>query len=111
MKLDNKVVVVTGAGSGMGREVALEALRRGAQVAAVDINATTLAETATLAAAPDRISTLVVNLTDRAAVEALPAAVIARFGAVDGLVHCAGIIQPFKRFKDLDYAAIDASSR
>ena len=49
MKLDGKVVVVTGAGSGMGREVALEALRRGARVAAVDVNPTTLAETASLA--------------------------------------------------------------
>ena len=47
------------------------------------------------------------NITDRAAVEALPAAVIARFGAVDGFVHCAGIIQPFVRFNDLDYAAIE----
>ena len=107
MKLDNKVIVVTGAGSGMGREVALEAVRRGARVAAVDINETTVAETANLAAAAGRISTHVVNITDRAAVEALPAAVIERFGAVDGFIHCAGIIQPFKRFKDLDDAAIE----
>ena len=28
-------------------------------------------------------------------------------GAVDGLIHCAGIIQPFVRLKDLDYEAID----
>jgi NAD(P)-dependent dehydrogenase (short-subunit alcohol dehydrogenase family) len=35
MKLDGKVIVVTGAGSGMGREVALEAIRRGARVAGV----------------------------------------------------------------------------
>jgi short-subunit dehydrogenase len=40
-------------------------------------------------------------------VEALPAAGGARFGAVDGVIHCAGIIQPFVRLKDLDYAAID----
>jgi NAD(P)-dependent dehydrogenase (short-subunit alcohol dehydrogenase family) len=103
----NKVLVVTGAGSGIGREVVREALRRGAQVAACDINPTTLAETAQLAAAADRISTHELNVADKAAVEALPDAVIARFGAVDGLVHCAGIIQPFVRLKDLDYAAID----
>ena len=107
MQLDGKVVVVTGAASGMGREVALEALRRGARVAAVDVNPTTLAETASLASDADRISTHVVDITDRAAVAVLPQAVIERFGAVDGLVHCAGIIQPFVRFKDLDQQAIE----
>jgi NAD(P)-dependent dehydrogenase (short-subunit alcohol dehydrogenase family) len=48
-----------------------------------------------------------VNIADRAAVEALAADVIARFGVVDGLVHCAGMIQPFVKIKDLDYAAIE----
>lgn len=107
MRVDGKVLVVSGAGSGMGREVALEALRRGATVAASDINEATLAETATLAAAGDLLSTHVLNVGDRAAVEALPDAVIGRFGAVDGLVHCAGIIQPFVKVKDLDYATIE----
>jgi len=107
MKLDGKVLIVTGAGSGMGREVALEALRRGARVAGVDVNPTTLDETAVLANSPDRFSAHVVNVAERASVDALPAAVIDRFGAVDGLVHCAGIIQPFTRFKDLDDAAIE----
>ena len=107
MKVAGKVIIVTGAGSGMGREVALEALRRGATVAAVDINETTLAETATLAAVGDRLSTHVVNIADKAAVDALPAAVMAAHGALDGVVHCAGIIQPFVKLKDLDDAAIE----
>ena len=51
MKLAGKVLVVTGAGSGIGRAVTLEAVRRGARVAAVDLNSTTVEETATLAAA------------------------------------------------------------
>ena len=110
MKLDGKVIVVTGAGSGMGREVALEALRRGARVAAVDVNPTTLAETASLADDAARISTHVVDITDRAAVAVLPRAVIDRYGAVDGLIHCAGIIQPFVKFKDLDQSRSSASS-
>jgi short-subunit dehydrogenase len=107
MKPGNKVIVVTGAGSGMGREVALELVRRGARVAAVDLNEMGLAETSRLAAAPDSLSTHVVNVTDRNAVEALPHAVTARFGVVDGFIHCAGIIEPFKRLADLDYATID----
>jgi len=108
MNPSGKVVVVTGAGSGIGREIALELIRRGARVAAVDINETTLAETASLApSGAESISAHVVNITDRDAVEALPQAVADRFGAVDGIVNCAGIIQPFVRLKDLDYAAID----
>lgn len=43
MKIVGKVLIVTGAGSGIGREVALEALRRGARVAGCDINPSTLA--------------------------------------------------------------------
>jgi NAD(P)-dependent dehydrogenase (short-subunit alcohol dehydrogenase family) len=107
MKIANKVLVVTGAGSGIGREVVLEALRREARVAACDINEDSLAETRAAAAAGGQLSTHVVNVADRAAVEALPAAVSQHHGALDGIVHCAGIIQPFVRLKDLDYAAID----
>ena len=107
MKVAGKTVVVTGAGSGIGRAVTLEALRRGARVAAVDVNPTTLEETGSLAAAGDRFSTFVVDITDKDAVAALPQQVITRFGAVDGLIHCAGIIQPFVKVKDLDDAAID----
>lgn len=108
MKPAGRVFVVTGAGSGMGREVALELLRRGGRVAAVDINETTLAETIALAGSrAGSIAPFTVNVTDRPTVEALPAAVVAHFGSVDGLVNCAGIIQPFVRLADLDYAAID----
>jgi short-subunit dehydrogenase len=46
-------------------------------------------------------------VTDRAAVEALPVSVIERFGVVDGVISCAGIIQPFVKLKDLEYSAID----
>jgi NAD(P)-dependent dehydrogenase (short-subunit alcohol dehydrogenase family) len=107
VKAEGKVLVVTGAGSGMGRQIVLELLRRGARVAAVDVNPQTLEETAAQAAAGDRLATFVVDITDRPAVEALPAKVVERFGAVDGVVNCAGIIQPFVRLNDLDYSAID----
>jgi NAD(P)-dependent dehydrogenase (short-subunit alcohol dehydrogenase family) len=51
MNVSGKVIVVTGAGSGIGRAVVLEAVRRGggARVAACDINEATVAETAALA--------------------------------------------------------------
>lgn len=108
MRLAGKVVVVTGAGSGMGRALALEILTRRAQVAAVDVNAASLRETASLAGeSAQSIATFAIDITDRTAVEALPQAVVDRFGAVDGVINCAGIIHPFMRLNDLDYAAID----
>jgi NAD(P)-dependent dehydrogenase (short-subunit alcohol dehydrogenase family) len=108
MKLRDKVVVVTGAGSGMGRELVFELLRRQARVAAVDINETTLRETA--ARASDHaaaLGTFTLSITDRAAVTALPTAVVERFGAVDAVINCAGIIQPFVGLAQLDDAAIE----
>lgn len=108
MKVANKVIVVTGAGSGIGRALALALLQDGARVAAADLNETTLQETVTLATEhADRISAHVLNVADRAAVEALPDAVIAAHGAVDGIINNAGIIQPFVRLNDLQYDAIE----
>lgn len=108
MKVQDKIIVVTGGGNGIGRELALHLLARGARVAAVDINENGLKESAELAgASKGRLSTHVVNITDRAAVEALPQQVIASHGAVDGLFNVAGIIQPFVRINDLEYAAIE----
>lgn len=108
MKVQGKVVLVTGAAAGIGRELTRELVRRGAQVAAVDINAKGLAETAALLPGPSRpLETYALNIADRSEVEALPAKIIERFGAIDGVINCAGIIQPFVRLKDLDYAAIE----
>jgi short-subunit dehydrogenase len=107
MRLNSKIVVVTGAGSGMGRALVLELPKRGARVAAVDINEKTLRETASLAGDSPSVATFPVNVTDRAAVDALPRAVADRFGAVDGIINCAGIIQPFVPLAELDYAIID----
>ncbi len=108
MKVQNKIIVVTGGGNGIGRELALHLLAKGAHVAAVDINEAGLHETAQLAGRKqDNLSLHVANVTDRAAVEALPAQVNAKHGAVDGLFNVAGIIQPFVRINDLEYAAIE----
>lgn len=108
MNVTNKVIVVTGAGSGIGRALTLALIQRGARVAAVDLNESTLNETAALAGSNrDKVSLHVCNIADRAAVEALPQTVIDAHGAVDGLVNNAGIIQPFVKFNDLDYKAIE----
>lgn len=102
MQIKDKVFVVTGAGNGIGREVALELLRRGASVAGVDLRAEGLAETAALANAGDRFSMHELNIADQEAVELLPMQVTAQHGHVDGLLNIAGIIQKFVPFKDLE---------
>lgn len=106
MKVHGKVVVVTGGGNGIGRQVVMELLSRKARVAAVDIRQESLDETAELAEAGDDLATFVVDVTDRDAVHTLPEQVTAELGSVDGLMSNAGIIQPFVRLVDLDYDAI-----
>lgn len=108
MKLRGNVVVVTGAGGGMGRQLALQLLEeRGARVALVDIDGAGLDETAKLAGsrAADT-SKHVVDISDRDAVQALPAAVIEAHGRVDAVINNAGIIQPFDPVLELDESRI-----
>ena len=102
MELNDKVFVVTGGGNGMGRQVVLGLAARGARVAAADLNEEGLAETVRLAeGAEGRLTAHTVNVTDRAAVQALPDAVIAAHGQVDGIVNIAGIIHRFVHFTEL----------
>lgn len=108
MKVQNKVVVVTGGGSGMGRELVLNLLSKGAKVVAIDINESSLQETVSLAGdSRNSLSTFVVNITDKAAVEELLNKVIAQHGYVDGIINNAGIIQPFVKVNELGYDAIE----
>ena len=91
--LDNKVVVITGAGSGMGREMALIAARQGALLAISDWNEPGLAETVDLvkAAGARELRSDVVDVADRAAVAALAEAVVEQFGRVNMVVNNAGV--------------------
>src|ERR1700761_1601692 len=108
MKIQGKVLVVTGAGSGIGRELVQLLLSKGAIVAGVDLNMNSLDETAALTKGfTGMFAGFVVNVSDRQAVESLPAQVASRFGRVDGIINNAGIIQPFVKLNDLDYATIE----
>jgi short-subunit dehydrogenase len=103
MELKGKVVIVTGAGSGMGRQIALELVRRGSKVALVDFRPETLKETADLIAGMKGISSShQLDVSDAAGVAKLPAAVTKALGEPDVLINNAGIIQPFVRVNDLD---------
>lgn len=102
MNMQGKVFVVTGGGNGIGRELVLQLLKQDAKVAAVDISKKGLQETADAAGdLKANLSTHALNITDKGAVGKLPKQVLAKFGVVDGLINCAGIIQRFVRVKDL----------
>lgn len=108
MKVNGKVVVVTGGGNGIGRELVLELLKRGAQVAAFDVSEQGLSETAALAGdGASRLLTARVDISQRASIEQGAKDVMARFGAVDGVINNAGIIQPFVPFEQLSDADVD----
>ena len=106
MNLQNKTVVVTGAGSGMGRELTIQLVKKNARVAMVDINEQGLQETEAVVGASN-VSKHMLNIADRTSVEKLPDAVIAHHGSVEGLINNAGIIQPFVDVKDLEYDTIE----
>lgn len=106
MNLKDKVFVVTGGGSGMGRELSIQLVKKGARVAIADINQEGMNETAQMAGS-DKVSTHMLNIADKAAVQTFPEQVIAAHGQVDGIINNAGIIQPFVDVNDLDYDRIE----
>lgn len=105
MKVSEKVFVVTGGGNGIGREVVLQLLAKGASVAALDLSAEGLQETVTLAKT-DKLSVHQVNISDLAQVTRAQDAIHAIHGQVDGVINVAGIIQPFVRVNDLNFEQI-----
>ncbi len=108
MKVHGKTFVVTGAGNGIGREVALELLRRGAKVAGLDLKHEFLEETKSLAGENAKnFLGFDANITDRNRVDALPAEIETELGKIDALINVAGIIQPFVKINELDFEAID----
>lgn len=107
MQIRNRVFVVTGAGNGIGREVALQLLTEGAKVAGVDLSQEGLQQTATLAKAGEAFSLHPTDISDRDAVAELPEQIRAAHGQVDGLINVAGVIQKFVKVADLPYSEID----
>lgn len=92
MNLKNRVAVLTGAGSGIGRATAQALARRGCHMALADVDAEGLRQTAELIKSHGvRVSQHVLDVASREQVAALPAAVLDVHGRVDILINNAGV--------------------
>ena len=91
--LDDKVAVITGAGSGIGRALAVNLAGRGALLALSDVDEAGLAETVELvkAAGAPEVRSDRLDVADRAAFTAYAAAVAEHFGRVNVVVNNAGV--------------------
>ena len=107
MKAQGKNIIVTGGGNGVGRELVLQLLQKGAIVFAADINEAALKETVKLAGNSKRLYTYAVDISDREAGFAFAETIIAEHGKVDGIINNAGIIQPFIPLNELEMDRID----
>ena len=95
MLLQDRVAIITGGGSGIGRGVALRFAKEGAKLALVDMNATGLDETAAqLKDHGAEVETFQADVSVTAEVEGFFAKTVERFGRVDIAVNNAGIGNP-----------------
>lgn len=110
----NRVAAITGAGSGMGRSLAIQLAREGCHLALADRNATSLAETARLAhaeaprvvGAPLRVTTRTLDVADRAAMFDWAAETVAQHERVNLVFNNAGVALS-STIDGMDYADLE----
>lgn len=108
MKVYNKVIVVTGGGSGIGQQLVLQLLAKHAHVAAVDIDLASLQKTYNLAGEnAARLSLHQTDISDRESVHALAGDVLQHHGYVDCIINNAGIIQKFQTIHEISFDSVN----
>src|SRR6185503_20153488 len=96
-RLADKIALITGGGSGIGRACAVRFAQEGAKVCVADLNLAAATETAQLIDPAGKTAIAVqVDTTDEAANDAMVARCVDAFGAVDVLVAAAGIASPLR---------------
>ncbi|GAB0106571.1 SDR family NAD(P)-dependent oxidoreductase [Nocardia sp. JMUB6875] len=95
-RFEGRRVVITGAGSGIGRATVHRILAEGGRVVGADVNEAGLAETAKQAAEngnADRLTTLTIDIADEESAKAGVAAAVENLGGIDALINAAGILR------------------
>ena len=106
MRLSDRVAIVTGAGDGIGRGIAVHLAREGADMAICDINTATVEETSRLIAETGRrVITETIDITDHNRVKAFVDQIAEQFGQVNILVNNAAIM-PVDPIEDQDEATM-----
>lgn len=103
MNLKDKVIVITGGGQGLGREMAIEFAKAGAKLALIDLNEAQLSESVSLIEeAGSQAKYYLANVTNEAEVEATFNQINDDFNGFDGLINNAGILRDgmFIKYKD-----------
>ena len=108
LDFNGKVVLITGAATGIGRAVAVGFASRGAKVAIGDINEEAARETLDLIRrAGGDVLFVRTNVSDEADVEQLVAATVKRFGRLDCAFSNAGIVHASQSIEQLDASVFD----
>lgn len=101
MKLKNKKVLVTGAGSGIGKELVKQLVKIGASVIAVDININNL-NVLKAELNSNKLSVYILDVSDSDAINKFKDLYIKEENSIDCLINNAGIIQPFINIDKID---------
>jgi NAD(P)-dependent dehydrogenase (short-subunit alcohol dehydrogenase family) len=118
----NKVVVITGAGSGIGRALALAFTREGARLALNDFNPLTLSETVAMMGNNADVFPLAFDVSDKEAMFSFAGSVHKKFGQIDVMINNAGIsigeyplhqmeLELFERVMDVNFYGMLYGSR
>ena len=92
MNINGKIIVVTGAGSGIGRALSRVLSTRGANLVLADLNADGLNETQKSLEHPDNATIVVGDITKAETRAAIQSSAVETYGGIDALVNNAGVV-------------------
>lgn len=100
MRLQDRIAIVTGAGSGMGRAMAQEFVAEGAKVLALDVRKSAVDETVSIVGQPDKVVAFECDVSNEQSVKAAVAEAIKLWGRVDIVCNNAGILDDYATGED-----------